>query len=157
MILTLQPTGSRTGLSLLEVLVSLAIFLLSFIAIGRLITLSTDQALDIQQRSQAAQLCQSKLAEVVVGAVPMQVQENTPFDEDSSWQWSLDCQPGNTNGLYHVTVSVSRASGAVGEDGTPAAFTLTQMVFDPALRGSVFDSQAATQGSMNASSPPASP
>jgi len=41
----LKQPSRRRGLSLLEVLVSLAIFLLGMIAIGRLITLAGDQAL----------------------------------------------------------------------------------------------------------------
>jgi Tfp pilus assembly protein PilV len=136
----------RAGLSLLEVLLSLTIFLLSFIAIGRLITLSSDMALDIQQRSQAVQLCQSKLAEVAIGAVPLQAQSNVPFEEDLDWQWSLDCQLGDVENLWNVTVTVSRQ----GTDGAEGAISLTQMVLDPTLRGSIFDSTA-TQASTDSS------
>src|SRR5258708_7570128 len=65
------PGSGRRGLTLLEVLVALGIFLMAFATIGRLITISADRALDVQQLAQASQLCQAKLAEVAAGVVPL--------------------------------------------------------------------------------------
>src|SRR5262249_30485154 len=81
----LRPRRARRGLSLLEVLVSLSIFLFALIVIGRLVVMGTDLALDVQYQSQATQLCQSKMAEVLCGAVPLSSQNEVPFDEDSNW------------------------------------------------------------------------
>ena len=53
MYLPKRPVSVRRGLSLLEVLVALAIFLLSFVAIGRLTSLASDRALDVEYQSQA--------------------------------------------------------------------------------------------------------
>ena len=51
----LLPRGrlKRPGLSLMEVLVSLAIFLMSLAVLGQLIGMASDQAVEIQQRSLA--------------------------------------------------------------------------------------------------------
>ncbi len=140
MYLPTPPAAPRRGLSLLEVLVALTIFLLSFVAIGRLVTLASDQAVDVQYQSQATRLAQSKLNEVIAGAVPLQGASGS-FDEDPDWQWSVDAeQNGGVTGLWNVTVTVTRAS----DSGDPISSTLTQMVLDPSVRGSVFDSVVVT-------------
>jgi general secretion pathway protein I len=132
---------ARPGLSLLEVLVALAIFLFSLIVIGKLITLGGDLALDVQHRNHAAQLCQSKLAEVVAGAVPLSAQSEVPFDEDPEWIWTMTADQGSVSGVWNVTVKVSRKQSPSGTFET----SVSQMVLDPSLRGS------STDGAMAAS------
>jgi type II secretion system protein I len=135
MLLPLRPDASRRGLSLLEVLVALAIFLLSFVAIGRLVTLASDHALDIQQQSQATRLAQSKLNEVIAGIESLQGGSGS-FDEDPGWQWTVEAeQSSDVPNLWTVTVTVTHP----GEGGDDVTATLSQMVMDPSIRGSVFD------------------
>jgi len=122
-----QSCGGRHGLSLMEVLVALTIFLLAFVALGRLVILGGDQALDAQQHVRAADLCQSKLAEVIAGAVPLTTESEVAFDEDRVWHWSLDCEKSNFPGLWNVTVRVSRQD----QQGMHVRCTVSQMVLDP--------------------------
>jgi hypothetical protein len=118
-----------------EVLAALAIFLISLIALGQLITLSGERALEVQQLSRASQLSQSKLAEVVSGAVPLSSQSGD-FDEDSSWHWQVVAeQDSRITGLWRVQVKVSRDMG----DGSTMESSVSQMVLDPSLRGSASD------------------
>jgi hypothetical protein len=130
------PASPRHGLSLLEVLAALTIFLLSFVAIGRLVTLASDRALDIQNRSEAAHRARSKMAEVVVGAVTLEPQAGT-FEEDAAWTWEMECEEGTVPGIWNVRVRVSRTSSG----GYESSSTLTQMVLDPSMKGSAFDSR----------------
>src|SRR5438094_1510135 len=58
----------RRGVSLLESLISVAILFISVISINQLLDTAGQQAELVRQRSLAAQLCQSKMAEVVAGA-----------------------------------------------------------------------------------------
>src|SRR5260370_28861378 len=58
----------RAGMTLLEVLISLAIFMLSLVAIGRLVSLSSERAREVQLKAEGMLKCQSKLAEIVGGA-----------------------------------------------------------------------------------------
>jgi Tfp pilus assembly protein PilV len=134
----------RQGLSLLEVLLALAIFLFSLVAIGHLVTLAGDRAADIQLRARASQLCQSKLGEVAAGVVPLsQPQANVPFDEDPDWQWSMDAQQGSTiPNLWTVSIHVSRQR----LNGPPVEASITQMMLDPSVRGSA-SSTATSSGS----------
>lgn len=129
------PFGRRPGLSLLEVLVALAVFLISLGAITQLVTLAGNRALDAQRRSEATRLCQSKLSEVVAGAVPLSGQNEAPFEEDPDYTWSLTTDSGSVTGLWVVTVTVARK----GSDDPADGCVLRQLVLDPAQRGSTQD------------------
>lgn len=134
----IRPVHNRRGLSLMEVLIALTIFLFSLVAIGRLVVMSGDRALDVQQQSLAAQLCQAKLAEVLAGAVPLSSQSDVPFDEDPDYRWSLDAQSDATPNLWRVQVRVTRER----PDGSKIECSLSQMVLDPSQRGSTLDTPA---------------
>jgi general secretion pathway protein I len=129
------PACKRRGLSLMEVLVALAIFLMALVVLGRLVIFGSDHAVDAQYQIQAADLCQAKLAEVIAGAVPLSSQADVPFNEDPNWLWSLDCENTNYPGLWSVTVRVSRQQ----QLRTRTFCKLTQMVLDPQMHGSVQD------------------
>ena len=47
------PGSRRRGLTLLEVLIALGIFLTAFAAISQLVTRGADRALEVQQQGQA--------------------------------------------------------------------------------------------------------
>lgn len=126
-----SPSTQRPGLSLLEVLVAMAIFLFAIVAIGQIITQAGDQALAVQQQGQAIQHCQTKLAEIAAGAVPLIPQQDLSLDEDPDWVWSLDAQQGSVSGLWNVNVRVSRP----GPGGSRIEASLSQMMLDPNLRG----------------------
>jgi general secretion pathway protein I len=108
----LRPVNSRPALSLLEVIISLAVFLLSLVGLGHLVTAAGSIAHEAQHRSQAGLLAQSKMAEVAAGAVPLSSQSSVPFDEDPNSTWSLDVQQGSpAANLFNVTVSVRTLAG----------------------------------------------
>jgi Tfp pilus assembly protein PilV len=137
----------RAGLSLLEVLAALAIFLMSFVAIGKLVAIASDHSLEVQMQSQATQLAQSKLHEVLAGALPMSSQSGE-VEEDPNWQWSIDAeQNGDVASLWNVKVRVWRQL-----DNHEVASTLSQMVLDPSVRGSMFDQVVVTGSTDTASS-----
>ncbi len=133
MLLARRPR--RRGLSLLEVLTALAIFLFSLIVISQLVGLAGDRALAVQQQGDAAQKCQSKLAEVVIGAVPLASQPDQPLDDDPDWMWSMTAEPADVANLWSVNVRVYRQQS----DGTQVECSFSRLVFDPAARGSTMD------------------
>jgi Tfp pilus assembly protein PilV len=135
----------RSGLSLLEVLLSLVIFLFALIGLGQLMNLCTEQAAQIQHLNRAGQLLQSKMNEVIAGVVPLSGQGDSEFDEDPDWVWSLECQGDNTPNLWTVTVTVSHKA----KDGTKAdSWSLTQKVLDPQARGNFDPPATSTTGGM---------
>ncbi|MFO0930341.1 MAG: hypothetical protein U0736_25490 [Gemmataceae bacterium] len=138
----------RSGLSLLEVLIALATFLLAVGGLAYLLTVAGNLALDTQWRSQAALLCQSKMAEVAAGAVPLEAQADAPFDEDDTFRWSLEVESAAAQGLNTVTVRVTRKR----PDGSQLETALTQMLLDPQMVGSVHDEVGSISGSTDSSS-----
>jgi len=136
MILSRQVRYRHLGLSLLEVLVALTVFVIAFVILGHLITWGGKWAQESQLRSEAVQLCQTKLAEVRAGAEPLTPQHGMPFAESPAWLWDLECEQQNSvPNLWQVQVRVSRADAG----SSPFELTLTQWLLDPRSRGSVFD------------------
>lgn len=142
--MTLAPHSvRRNGLSLLEVLIALAVFLVSLVGIGRLVILGSDQALQVQDQLRASQLCQAKLAELMAGAIPLSSQNEAPFDEAPDWNWSVECNQGDVSGLWNVTLHVTHQSPT----GVKVDVVVSQMIVDPSLRGSAMDVIASTASS----------
>src|SRR5262245_26970055 len=135
----LRPAARRPGLSLLEVLGATAIFLLSIVAIGELMNSSTDQAQDVQFRSRATRLCQSKLNEFSAGVEQVSGSSSGTFDEEPAWEWRAEVTSETTAvNLYRVKVTVSRETsrGLI-------EVRMTQLIFDPQQRGHITATQPA--------------
>lgn len=144
----------RAGLSLLEVVISLAILLMSSVAIAQLISLANERANDVQREAQGSLLCQRKLAEAIIGPSAPGATSYTDFPEDEAldgWQWKMDVT-SNIDGLYDVQVSVKFDGG----DGSSIEVQLGQMILDPTIRGSNLDPRA-TQGTGSSSSSSTTP
>ena len=127
----LRPAARRPGITLLEVLGATAIFLMSIVAIGELMSSSTDQALEVQFRSRATRLCQSKLNEFAAGVEQLSGATEGDFEEEEGWTWKAEVTPdGSAANLYKVQVTVSRDTSR-----GPVEVTMAQFVFDPLQRG----------------------
>jgi prepilin-type N-terminal cleavage/methylation domain-containing protein len=131
MIVRQHHRARRNGLSLLEVLVALAIFLMSLVALGQLISLGGDMARDVQWMSRSLMLAQSRMAELIAGSLPLSSVAETPCDEDTDFSWSVDAQTGATQGIYQVTVTISRPR----PDGSKFETSINQFILDPTIRG----------------------
>ena len=128
----LSPASRRPGVSLLEVLGATAIFLMSIVAIGELMSSSTDQALEVQFRSRATRLCQSKLNEFTAGIESVSGATSGEFEEEPEFTWQAEVTSESTAAnLYRVKVTVSRETPTRGL----IEVSMTQFVFDPQQRG----------------------
>jgi hypothetical protein len=142
------PTQTRSGLSLLEVLLSLAIFLLSLVALGQLVSFGSDRARDVQWLSIASVKAHSKMSEVIAGSVGLTGTGDATFDDDADWSWAMTADADATPSLYRVTVTVSRQR----PDGSRFEFKLNQMVLDPTVRGNTDGSATGTDDGTGSSS-----
>jgi len=139
----LSTAVRRPGMSLLEVLGATAIFLLSIVAIGELMSSSTDQAQDVMFRSRATRLCQSKLNEFASGIEQLNGATSGEFEEEPEWTWQADVSSETSApNLYRVRVTVSRETqrGVV-------EVSMTQLIYDPLQRGQLSETAPATSGS----------
>lgn len=134
----LQTTYSRTGLTLLEVVLAMFIFLISTIAIWQLVNMGSERAMDILQETRTSMRCQAKMTEVIIGAAALTSSGSyTNFeDEDKDLLWKLDVVPSEIgNGLYNVKVFVKKDLGT----GRFIESQLSQIIMDPTMRGSSLD------------------
>jgi hypothetical protein len=113
----------------------MAIFLMAVVVIGQLVTMGGERALDVEQQSEATRLAQSKLSELLCGALPLSSQSDQAFDESPDYRYSIDCSQNNISNLWNVSVTVTRERS----DGTKVQSTLSQMMLDPSVRGSSQD------------------
>src|SRR5262249_2146425 len=114
-----------------------------------LMILAGRHAEEVRNSEEAVQIAQTKLAEVAAGAIDLTSQGDSPLEEDETWSYSIDCEAGAVEGLWTVTVHVSRLQA----DGEKQEYcALTQMGLDPSLRGSTQDATTVA-GSSGTSSP----
>lgn len=137
-----RPATRRPGISLLEVLLALAIFLMALTAIGRLVDVGTDNALEAQAQSTGTRLAQSKLAEVEAGVIALGSAASGTFDTEPDWQWQVDSSQESVPNLYTVNVQVQRQLR-----NRQFQVTLSQMMFDPQYLGNAQQAQTPTSTS----------
>ena len=118
----------RGGLTLLEVLLSLGLFLGALAALSQLWYGGVRASVQARLATQAILRCESKLNEVVAGAVPLQSTTDTPFEDDSTWTWSLQVLPGPRANVLLLIVNVSHP----GQGGLSASgHQLSRLLRDP--------------------------
>ena len=118
----------RPGLSLLEVMLALAIFLIGLSAIFLLLDSGGTNASDAAGTVTATRLAQSKMAEVEGGIISASNGGSGQFDgDDVAWSWEVTSTAVSTPNTYEVKARVYRTGGRKLE------VTLSQVMFDPAL------------------------
>lgn len=139
----------RPGFSLLEVVLSLAIFFGSLAILSQINWNGTRAAVQAQLSAQALMRCEAKLQEVIAGAEPLADQQNVPFDDNSEWTWSLQTAPTTFTELVVVKVTVERtSSSSLGN----ISLSLQRWMRDPAVLIEAAEEQAALAAEQSASS-----
>ncbi len=121
---------ARQGLTLFEVLLSLAIFAGAMAAIGQLVSNGVRGAVKTRLETQAVLRAETIMAEVVSGVLPFQSTQNTPFSDDPAWHSSVSIHAGPTSNLSIVEVTAAHPGTSKMAD---VSFTLRRYQRDPAL------------------------
>ncbi len=117
---------SRSGLSLLEVLLSIAILGVSMVAIGHLFNLGFRSALDVQLRSEANMIADTTMAEVAAGVIDFAAGGGL-VEANPEWQYEVASQQSQQPGLLSVTVKISRES----DPDNNVSVSLVRLLADP--------------------------
>ena len=139
------PAGSdRSGFTLLEILVALAIFAGAAAALSRLLILGLENAEYADWQSQASMLIETRWAEIQAGVLTLDDAGTYPADEDgySGWEWTLAVEEAHLDGLFQLTLSVEDVSGG---PGNGRALRLVRLYFDETAIESQ-DEQAMSEG-----------
>lgn len=130
-----KGSGRRRGMSLLELIVSTAIFFLSLVAIYGLLDISQRSGVRAKQRGQALRVCQARLAELVAGVLPLESTDGTDeLATDYQWQISVETEPDAAGALVKATVVAFQAN-----EPRDSRVSLTQIMMDPSFIGSLMD------------------
>ena len=118
-------------MSLFEVLLAIAIFLMAMTALSQLISGGRRSSLDASLRTQAVLHAETIMNEVIAGAKPMEVATSEQITEgDTNWFWSLSVEDAEVDGLKDLTVTVVHVSNG---DRENIKYTLRRFVRDPAV------------------------
>lgn len=120
----------RAGMTLLEVVVSLAIFLMSLVAIAGLVDFGSERGMAAAMQSTGTRLAQSVLAEAEAGALPVNTSSTGTFEAEPGWTYTVESTAAGPANVYTVTVTCVREIG-----GRRYDVTLSQMMCDPAQMG----------------------
>ena len=136
----------RAGLSLIEVLLSMAIFFMAITAIARLVDMGTERELEARLHNIGARLAQAKLAEVEAGFTTLDSTQGQFDNADADWTWTMNADPLGNN-LYNITVTVSRTY-----KGQQYSISMAQMMLDPSIKGSAAAAVRPSSSSSSSSS-----
>ncbi|MGA2066387.1 MAG: prepilin-type N-terminal cleavage/methylation domain-containing protein [Thermoguttaceae bacterium] len=148
--LTVHPSASRPGYSLLEVILALAILSGALAALGEVARHTMQNVTVDRVLTRAEMLCESKLAEIVSGLTPPDPAQGTLVDDgqelgDPGWQYTLEVDPIDSQGLVAVRITVQQDLPA---ERHPVEFSLVRWITTPDALASL--SSANNSSSSNA-------
>ena len=98
----------RNGFSLLEVLLATSILLGCAIVLGQLAHIGSRRARIAEELSTAEVLCETKMAELLAGVVPIDSVQEEPLEERPGWVVSIETTPTLQAGLTAVRVTIAQ-------------------------------------------------
>ena len=117
----------RKGLSLIEVILALAILGIALAIIGEILRQGFISASEARWRSEAQLLCDSKMAEVAAGVLPLESSSMTSIEQNPDWEYQIEVTNAEMDGLLRVQVTVQQAA----VDTNPLIFRVTRFMPDP--------------------------
>ena len=123
---TARHSRRRTGFSLLEVILAIAILGGALTVIGYLVNLGYKHAVNTRMRSEGNILCDTKMAEVAAGVLDLESVNGRYIEENPDWSYSVFIDEAEQNGLLLVTVAVTNTKTA-----NPLTIDVARFMPDP--------------------------
>ncbi|MFN9717098.1 MAG: prepilin-type N-terminal cleavage/methylation domain-containing protein [Planctomycetota bacterium] len=123
---------TRQGFSLLEIVLSVAIFMLGFAGVMAALEIGRQAEVGARLQSEAVLRCEAVMGEILSGVQEVSSATGNRFDDDETgnWQWSANVSDAGTTSLLQVTVIVEHIPGG----GAPnASFSLVRYMRDPQI------------------------
>ena len=117
--------SSRNGLSLLEVILSIAILGVSMVVIGQFFYLGYRAADRARRQFDSTLICDTVMAELAGGVIDVSSTSGADVPNDPRWQYSVDVVDSDITGLLLATVSVSQ------RDTQNVEMSLVRLLPDP--------------------------
>ena len=121
---------SRSGLSLLEVILAIAVMASSMALLGELIRIGGRHATGAVNMTRAQIHCESIMGQVALAAIPAADVDGSPVMTDPEWLYSIKTSQTELQSLISVRVSVFHS-----EDTSinPRSASMTRLMIDPNL------------------------
>lgn len=117
----------KSGFTLLEVLIALAIFVGATAILSRLILIGVESAEFSHRQTEAWLIAESHMAEFESGILTIDSAGTFVDEQHPQWQWTLQTEATPTTGLYRIVIAVSRTSDKTTEQ---SSFRLVRLYFD---------------------------
>ena len=115
----------RSGLSLLEVILSIAILGTSMAIIAQVFFAGYRSAVKARDLSDATILCDSVMAELAAGSIEFGSTSGATIPNVPGWEYSVETVPSDVSGLLLTTVAVSRTGSSA------ISMSIVRMLPDP--------------------------
>lgn len=119
----------RSGITLMEVLLSTAIFMGSLTAILGIIQMGHESRLSSRLDAEAALRCESLMGEYIAGVAPLTAESNAPFEDSDEWRYTTSIEDADGESLLKVVVLVQHMAG----ERVNSYAILTRLMRDPQL------------------------
>ena len=124
----------RAGLSLLEVVLALSILAVSAALLTQITKQATDNGLMAKKLSTAQMLCESKMSEVLAGAIPLTSSSWTQITDSGrrgSWYYKIQTSTAERPNMFGVRLSVTDQPDSTTYN--PELFYIVRWMIDPSL------------------------
>ena len=118
----------RGGFTLMEVILALAIMAVSLAALGELVRMGLRNVSASRDETQAQMLCETKLAEITSGILPVVAVEDMDIEDDPDWLFTVELVEIDRPGLIAVRVTVYQKYVL---SGRGIEFSLVRWIPDP--------------------------
>jgi len=145
-----NPGATRSGMTLLEVLVAMIVLGVAVVGIAQGFTVGLRAAAIARATSTAMELARAKLAEVDAGLIPVTQDDDGDFADygEPDFRYTLDSRTTDYTGLYEVVLTVEWP-----DRGETRSHTVIQWMLDrqagavSALQGGTASPKAGTSSS----------
>ncbi|MCH2202560.1 MAG: hypothetical protein MK102_11365 [Fuerstiella sp.] len=127
---TYRQKAHRSGVSLLEVLVSTTILVASVTAIMQVLNVGHNSQLSAVLDAEAILRCESMMGELLAGVRPLESSGPEPFEDDTNWNWTASVTDQGSTSLLEVEILVEHTPSA---QVSNSSWSLKRYVRDPAI------------------------
>src|SRR5262245_38219240 len=128
------------GLSLFEVILSIAILGGSLATIGQLIRIGARNAAEARDLTMAQLYAESQMNRVASGIELLDKIDDEQYDDAGNYVYSVDVWETEITGVKAVSVTVKQTPGTASK---PVSYTLSRWVVDPEYAQQLADQEAA--------------